>query len=378
MPHPSMPHPSMPHAPVLGASASTVRRRLAAVAVALSAGVLAACGGDPEPTADAGRVDAAPIRVERTAVTAAAPSRRAIAGCDGTWITPGRPASRVLSLRNYATELLVGLGAGDRVVGQVHKGQFEPLPELRTAYEEVPVVAEDAPSQEQVLGARPDLVVGDGSWAFDGKSVPTQADLAASGVAPYVIPTACTDARHPQPSFDDVFAMISELGTLTGTERRAGQLERWGRQRTAATTRLAREQGEPTVVAGGVSDGAFYAYDRGSYAPTLEVLGARNALPRGTVKADATFAQVSTEQILRWNPDALLLTYLDADLPAQKAYVQRRLGRLDAVREGRVAYVPDAFFTGGLRTLVSLPRVAFALRGAPVPAELADTALPKD
>lgn len=352
-------------------------RTLLAAAACLATAAVAGCGGGAADDADPGASADAGLRVERVAADAPSPSPGALAGCDGTWITAEGPARRVLSLRNYVTEILVGLGAADRLVGQVHAGTFTPIPEVADAYRRVRVVADQAPSQEQVLATRPDLVVGDGSWAFDGKGVPTQAELVRSDAAPYVIPPACLDARHPRPSFDDTYRMIDELGTLTGTEAAAKRITAWGRARVATTRRLLEDAATPAVLAGGVSDGALYAYDRGSYASTFEALRLKNALPAGTVKADATFAQVSTEQVLRWNPDALVITYIaDDDLAAQKAHVEKNLRRLRAVRDGRVLYVPEAFFTGGLKTLVQAPEIAFGARGLEVPAELRDSRVP--
>jgi iron complex transport system substrate-binding protein len=352
-------------------------RPLLTSAACLAAVTIAGCGGGSPDDDTAAATRDAGLRVERVGASAPAPSAGALAGCDGTWITATSPARRVLSLRNYVTEVLVGLGAADRLVGQVNAGTFTPIPEVADAYRKVRVVADQAPSQEQVLATRPDLVVGDGSWAFDGKGVPTQAELVRSDAAPYVIPPACLDARHPRPSFDDTYRMIDELGTLTGTRAAAERITAWGRERIATTRRLLEDTDTPTVLAGGVSEGALYAYDRGSYTPTFQALRLRNALPAGTVKADATFAQVSTEQVLRWNPDALVITYIaDDDLAAQKAYVGRNLRRLKAVREDRVLYVPEAFFTGGLKTLVQAPEVAFGTRGLEVPAELRDSRVP--
>lgn len=347
-------------------------RPVPAVALVLAL-ALAGCGSGGDTSSS----DGPALEIRTVAANAPSPAAGALAGCDGTWITPTSPASRVLSLRNYVTEVLVGLGAQDRVVGQVNAGTFTPLPELADRYRRVRVVADQAPSQEQVLSARPDLVVGDGSWAFDGKGIPTQAELIKSGVAPYVIPPACLDARHPRPSFDDTYRMISELGTLTGTSAQADRITAWGRERIATMQRLLQDTEPPKVLAGGTSEGAFYAYDRGSYAPTFDALRLENALPEGTVQDDATFAQVSAEQVLRWDPDALVITYIaDDDLAGQKRYVEENLSRLRAVREGRVIYVPEAFFTGGLQTLSRAPAVAFGARGLPVPAALEGRPVP--
>jgi iron complex transport system substrate-binding protein len=362
----------MPHRP----PQHRVRPAMTAAASAVLAIGAIGCGSDDDRSTGPSSTTPA-IAVRQVAAGAPSPARGAIAGCDGTWITPGRPAQHVLSLRNYVTEILAGLGAADRTVGQVNAGTFTPLPEVAAAYRRVRVIADQAPSQEQVLAARPDLVVGDGSWAFDGKGVPTQQELVKDGVAPYVIPPACLDARHPAPAFDDTYRMLTDLGTLTGTAEQAGRIVRWGRERIATISKAVAGGPVPRVLAGGVSEGAFYAYDRGSYAPTLRTLGLRNVLPAGTVKADATFAQISAEQVLRWNPDALIITYIaDDDLAAQKAYVAKNLRRSRAVRDGRVLYVPEAFFTGGLQTLSRAPAVAFGARGLPVPGALSDSPVP--
>ncbi len=341
-------------------------------ALALSTG-LAACGDNDNNTAAADpAAPSTPMTVAMVEASATTPTG-AVRGCDGVWITPGAPASRILSLRNYVTETLVALGVGDRVVGQVNAGSFTPLASTKTAYEKVPVIAEAAPSKEQVLAARPDLVVGDGSWAFDGKAVPTQKELVGDGVAPLVIPTACLDEDKGEPSFDDVYDTLAALGTLTGSKDAAARLTSWGKDRVAQTAQQLTGDA-PTVYAGTLSKGELFAYDRGSYAPILEALKVDNALPSGAVPAGSTFTQLSREQVLRTQPDALIITYLDdADRKVQEEQVAERLAGLEAVRDDRVVYVPEAFFTGGLQTLQRIPEVAFTARNLSVPAALASS-----
>ncbi|WP_223839602.1 TroA family protein [Saccharopolyspora pogona] len=77
------------------------------------------------------------------------------------------PPKRVVSLNQHATEILLSLGLGDRLVGTAYPDGHAPPPSVAAAYAQVPLLADQYPSHERILEAEPDLVVGGYASAFD-------------------------------------------------------------------------------------------------------------------------------------------------------------------------------------------------------------------
>ena len=87
----------------------------------------------------------------------------------------------MISFYPAMTELLLALGLDDRIAGHVNTDESPPLARYRHRYEKVKVLARQEPSIEVLLSARPDLIVADASYHFDGKQLPAIDDLAKHG-----------------------------------------------------------------------------------------------------------------------------------------------------------------------------------------------------
>src|SRR5690606_10932817 len=119
------------------------RPRPAAALLGGLALLLAACG---TTAADDDGADATP------SADAAAGFPVTVTSC-GTETTLAAPPERIVTIKSSATEMVLALGAGDRLVGTAFADG--PLPEGSV---EPPVLAERNPSREAVLELAPDLV----------------------------------------------------------------------------------------------------------------------------------------------------------------------------------------------------------------------------
>src|SRR5690606_9967248 len=96
---------------------------------------------------------------------------------------------RVVTIKSTATEMLLALGLGGRIVGVGFQDGPAPEPWTATAAS-LPVLADKLPSQEVVLEAEPDLVYGGWESNFSADGAGERTTLAALGVAGYVSPAA--------------------------------------------------------------------------------------------------------------------------------------------------------------------------------------------
>lgn len=227
------------------------------------------------------------------------------------------PARRIVSLVPSATETLVALGAGDRIVGRT---DYDAAPEVA----HVPSVGGGIdPGMETLASLRPDLVVG---WASQGGS-PLRDQLRALGIPLLTVATEDTA---------DIHRAITHLGALTGRGAAADSLARG--LRASLDSVRASVAGRPTrSVFFVVGDDPVMTAGPGTFIhQLLETAGARNVF----ADAGQRWPQVSMEELVRRQPELILVPrYGDGD-PAKALAGRPGWRELRAVREGRVVVVP--------------------------------------
>jgi len=202
----------------------------------------------------------------------------------GQLVTVTAPVTRVASLVASSIDMMVSLGAADRVVA-------------RTRYDTATAVAKAAnlgggidPSVEVLIASRPDLLI-----AWKGQATtPAASRMRALGVPVYLVETKDTTA---------LFATLQNLGALLGIAPRAS---------TAANRLRAELQVVQRAVASRPRVKAVYIVSRspvivaaaGSYmAQLIGVAGADN--PFADVAGD--FPTLSLEAFLARDPDVLIV-----------------------------------------------------------------------
>lgn len=153
----------------------------------------------------------------------------AIENC-GREITVEQAPARIVSLNQGSTEMLLSLGAADRMVGAA--GWTDPiLPALEADNATVERLADQAPSFEAVLAKEPDLVTASLQGTLGPGGVTTPEDLAKLGVPAYMSAVECTkeagnsDGRRTETlEIDAIYTEIRDLGTLVGARDRAEEL----------------------------------------------------------------------------------------------------------------------------------------------------------
>lgn len=226
---------------------------------------------------------------------------------------PLAAAERVVSLAPSMTELMLELGAGDRLVGLLDAG------ERPSALAGLPSVGHYGRFEaETLLALDPDLIL---LWP-GGVSAAQREQLVAFGIPLFEV--------EPH-RLEDIADQAEALGARVGRGERARQLVD-GFRRELGELRRRYRRTAPLPVFYQVWDQPLYTIGgRQVISDALEVCGARNVFADLALPAP----QVSLEAVLARDPAVILV-----DRPEQVA-VWQAWPQLRAVRDGRVWVVPD-------------------------------------
>lgn len=323
---------------------------------------LVACSDDaevtPTTTASVTRTTATPDATETT-VTSAPIS---LMNC-GYEVVLTAPPQRAVSMNQGATEIMLALGLEDRMVGTAYLDDAV-HPDYAEAYASVPVLSDEYPSREVLLGEEPDFVYGSYSSSFGDEAAGSRESLAELGIGSYVSGAACADRslRPEQVTFETVFAEIMDIGQIFGVEDRA----------EALVSDLQAQLDEASSAAT-VAEGMTVAwYDGGTEAPmmgvccgapgmVIDALGGTNAFE----DVAGSWVEVSWEEFVAADPDFIVLVDASWDLAADKqAFLAQHpaTSTMAAVQGERYGSVPFSASTPGIRNVSAVIDLAAALR----------------
>lgn len=254
------------------------------------------------------------------------------------------PPERVVSLGGAVTEIVVALGAQDRLVARDSTSDYPPSV---TALPDVGYVR--ALSPEGVLALGPDLILAEAT-AGPPEAIEV---LRAAGVAFITLPGAASP--------EGVLEKIAVVGHALGREAAAAELTSSFRARMAAAERAAAEvaQRKRVLFVLAIQGGRVMAGGEGSSADAiLRLAGAENAATGFT-----GYKQMTDEAVLQAAPDVIVMMDREGDLAVTDADVQAHpaLGATPAARAGAVIRMDGMLLLGfGPRT----PEAVEALHAA--------------
>lgn len=312
-----------------------------AVTVSLASVLLAACSPTSQDDGSAAHPSAADV-------TTAASFPVTVDNC-GTQVTVDAAPQRIVAIKSSAIEMVLALGAGDRIVGTGFPDG--PLPaELEAAGAGLPVLSDRVPSAEVVLQAEPDLVYAGWESNLTAEAAGDRATLAALGVATYVAPSACKDPAY-QPdrlTFDDVFAEIDEAGRLLGEPEAAAGLV--AEQRSELAALRPDDRGLTALWYSSGEDIPYVGAGIGAPEMIMEAAGLTNV---AAGVAD-TWTSYSWEQVAQDDPDVIVLvdaTWNTAESKKAALAANPATASLTAVQQERYLVVPFAGTEAGVRNV---------------------------
>jgi iron complex transport system substrate-binding protein len=272
----------------------------------------------------------------RTALLLAA---AAVGGCRSPGRTPVRSApARVVSLHDVTTEILVALGAADRLVAI---GDPVDLDEgSRSAVARLPRVD----GAESILAAHPTLVLGTAVVAQ--RSPELVAFLRSRGIEVWL--------AHPS-ALEDVLATVREVGSRVDASDAADRLVARLRQRLAAGAASGRAPLRVFVY--DCCDPAFTAGAGSVLTDIIQRAGGRNIF--ADVAADWT--KVSWEEVIGRRPELIVIHAYAYEGQGDVSKKRRQLARLRSLAGVPITVIPLRYSLGGLRSFDGLDELRRAI-----------------
>jgi iron complex transport system substrate-binding protein len=261
----------------------------------------------------------------------------------GRQVTIGAHPGRILSIAPSTTEILYAIGAGQLLIG---RDQFSDYPEQAKALPSIGTL--DKINNERIVAMKPDLVLtGNITSAEQVKS------LEGQRLTVFVVP-------NPE-SLDELYDGLNLVGQITGREKEAAALVVNLKQRVeAVNAKVSGVKTRPTV---------FYEIDGsdplkpwtagpGSFIETMIVQAGGQNAGHGLKKA---WAQISSEEIVRVQPDIILLGDANYGITAESVGRRSGWGQLPAVKNNAIHIFDDNLVSRpgprlveGLETLAKL------------------------
>jgi iron complex transport system substrate-binding protein len=277
----------------------------------------------------------------------------------GVEVTLAAAPQRVLTIKSTATEMLLALGLGDRIVGVGF--QDGPAPEPWTAAAAaLPILSDKLPSQEVALEAGPDFIYGGWESNFAADGVGERPTLAALGIAGYVSPAACRSIKPAKLTFDDVFAQIGEIGAIFDAAPAAEGLI--AEQKTALAAVPSDTRGLTALWYSSGTKAPYVGAGSGAPQMMLEALGLVNIM----ADVDDGWIAASWEAVVDANPDVIVLvdaTWNSAEQKKKLLAENPITSELDAVINQRYLIVPFPASEAGVRNVGATAEMASQLAG---------------
>ncbi|ACZ22310.1 ABC-type Fe3+-hydroxamate transport system, periplasmic component [Sanguibacter keddieii DSM 10542] len=331
------------------------RTSAALAPVALAAAVvltLAGCSGSA-PTGGASSAGAVSETAAGAAGTEGATTYPVTVDNCGFEVTFGSAPQRVLTVKSSTTEMLLALGLSDRVVATAFPDGPVPawLADAAAGNDAVATpLTMQAPGPEAVTEVEPDLVYAGWESNLTAESAGDRGTLATLGVSSYVSPSACKgEAYMPDPlTFDDVFADITEVGTVFDVPAAAEELV--AQQRSELDAVVPDDRGLTVLWYSSGTDIPYVGAGIGAPQMIMDAAGLTN------IAADVhdTWTPFGWEDVVAADPDVIVLVdaaWNTADSKIEMLEENAATANLTAVREQRYVVVPFAATEAGVRNV---------------------------
>ena len=334
------------------------RRTLPLVAGLAVCALLSACAGSG--ATGPGEAPSSPSAAGQATspAGAAATFPLTVSSC-GVDATLDAPPERIVTIKSSATEMVLALGAGDRLVGTAFADGDVPEG-LASAAAGVPVLAEKNPAQEAVLELEPDLVYAGWESNLSADGAGERATYQDLGVATYVSPSACKGAEHrpERLTFDLVLDEITEVGRMLGEEQAAAELV--AAQRAELDAVVPSEAGLTALWYSSGEDVPYVGAGIGAPQMIMDAVGLENV----AAGVQDTWTSLGWEAVAEANPDVIVLVDAAWNTAEHKKEALEQnpvTATLPAVQEERYLVLPFPATEAGVRNVPAVTDLAAQL-----------------
>jgi iron complex transport system substrate-binding protein len=326
---------------------------------------LTACGKAPaDDTAQDGAQDAATegqqVEDQKPSEAVAFPltlDNYAIPAEGGTWqhyeVTFDEAPQRIVANTQAAAEFLIKLGLGDRIVG-VGALYGEVEPDVKDEFDKLTVLSQAYLTQEQTLGAEPDLVFGRGD-VFNATEygVGSVENLNRLGIKTYLMHSTRDGA-----TLKDLYRDIDEMSALFGVEdvAQAFKAELETRVKALVASYGGAEEKDYCFLVP-TAEGSYSIFAGPRMSMQEELL---ESIGLVSVASDIMMT-VSDEQLVGLDPDVILIlayTGVDSDAARDGLLTRETLQTVRAVEDKAVFALDFSKSTYSFRVIDEMERVA--------------------
>lgn len=256
---------------------------------------------------------------------------------------------KIVTIKSTSTELAVALGLQDKIVGSAFNDG--PVVDVRSGKTvEVPVISEQAPDEEAVLAAEPDLVFAGWESNLAADTAGERATLAKLGVQTYVSPAACQEpAYQPKPmTFDKLWAQFAEAGKVLGAEDAAASLVK--SQKSELAKAAPARTGTTALWWSSGDDIPFVGGGIGAPQMVMEAVGLTNI----NAKNPKTWDSLGWEAIVAADPDVIVLVdavWNPAAAKIKTLTTNAATKNMSAVKNKRFLTIPFPAAEAGVRSV---------------------------
>ncbi|ECC9539881.1 ABC transporter substrate-binding protein [Salmonella enterica subsp. salamae] len=286
--------------------------------------------------------------------------------------------SRVVTIGQHETELMLALELKDKIVGTAV--WFGPLPDdLKKQGRGLKRLAENAPGFEAVAAQRPELVLAQYSWHVGPQGeVATRQQFEQLGIRTWISPADCTaktvtatsngdGARSKPYSIDIILDEISALARIFDVPARGEALKQKLSDRIiAAQQQIHMQPRAPLKVVYWFSSprlkgDPWVAGSKGAPGWINKTLGLKNI-----IDSDEEWPAVTWEHIVKSQPDIIVIASMERRLyPADDVAAKKRFLETDpvtrempAVRQGHIVVVPAMSLNPSLRNVEAVELIS--------------------
>lgn len=230
--------------------------------------------------------------------------------------SPHGSGMRIVSISPSVTEMLFALGVGDSIVGVT---DFCDYPPEAKAIERVGGFG--TPSMEKLMALQPDLVIGTGV-----ERAAATATLRRMGIEVLWIKTN---------SIPELFGALRQIGQAVDRAEKAEEVVAAMQAEFAAVAETYREaiaEHRPNVFVEVWYDPITTAGKRSFINGVITRAGGINVAE----EIDSDYPTVNPEIVVEWNPDVIVLGYMNQEQPKEALAKRIGWGDVKAVRTGRI------------------------------------------
>ncbi|MGA9872658.1 MAG: ABC transporter substrate-binding protein [Rhodococcus sp. (in: high G+C Gram-positive bacteria)] len=267
------------------------------------------------------------------------------------------PPVRIVSMNDHVTEVLLGMGVADRIVGMGYRNAV-PTPEAADEFASIPGLADEYPTKEQILDLDPDLIVGGMRSAFDEKEGRSRSSFAEVGIPTFLFSEYCGSGLADIGMLETDY---TELGKILGVEDAA----------RSVTDGVTGGLAEIDAALFGVEAIPTFFYDSGENEPMTiggvgvgqliaDHAGAENIFPEG----ERPYLDTTWEIVGERAPEAIVvLDYGDTSAEGKIEFLKSQpiMATTPAVQQNNFVVVPLDDFFESPRLVGSAEAIARAL-----------------